>query len=128
MSDKSVAPASQLPWKVSPTEVRKGRTEAAFNQVVIDAEYGFVSDCGGSIRAPQDAEYLVHAANFLPALIAQRGVLLAALKAALPWVAISICGDKAFGIENPQRAKNHAEDMALIQSAIQTVEATSHEG
>lgn len=50
----------------------------------------------------------------------QRADLLAACKAALPWVAIATAG--RFPEMHPQALANNAEDLALLQAAIAKAE------
>jgi hypothetical protein len=110
-----VSPASPLPWRVCPEWPR--------HVMFGDNE---VAECWDAERHEsenmQDARYIVHAANALPALIAQRDALLAALKGFMESpVWRSVCDYEACGCETAQL-------YAAGEAAIQTVEATSHEG
>jgi hypothetical protein len=111
-NEASVAvPHSPLPWSLGVAD--EPRVVDVAGRGVADCLLGRIGDASW-MWAMDDATFIVRAVN-------NHAALLAALKAALPWVAIATAGDNTAWV-HPQRTANHAEDLALIQAAVKQAE------
>lgn len=105
-----ITPGTPLPWKVWPGD------GIASEQAVERYHGSWVTRFDGDDSfAPddEDARYIVTACNAYPKLIA-------ALKGALPWMALY--ATTFDDVTHPQARENHAADMLLIQAALAKAE------